>query len=56
MLLLPDGDRARIKARADANGRSMNAEIVEAIQQHLASNFRERIESRVTRIEERLGL
>lgn len=31
---LPDGMRARIKAAADANARSMNAEIVAALERH----------------------
>lgn len=32
MLRLPDGMRDRIKSAADANGRSMNAEIVSALE------------------------
>ncbi len=31
MLRLPDGMREKIKAAADANGRSMNAEIITAL-------------------------
>lgn len=33
MLRLPDGMRGRIKAAADMNGRSMNAEIVNLLEQ-----------------------
>lgn len=35
MLRLPDGMRDRVKAAADAEGRSMNAEIIVAIARHL---------------------
>lgn len=35
MLRLPEGLRARVAARAKANGRSMNTEIIAAIEQHL---------------------
>lgn len=34
MLRLPDGMRDRIKAAADKNGRSMNAEIVALLEKH----------------------
>lgn len=37
MLRLPDGMRDRIKAAADANNRSMNAEIILALEQWLSS-------------------
>jgi len=37
MLRLPDGMRDRIRAEADANGRSMNAEIVERLEQSFRS-------------------
>jgi hypothetical protein len=36
MLRLPPGLRDRVARRAEENGRSMNTEIVEAIEQHLA--------------------
>lgn len=36
MLRFPDGMRDRIKAEADKNGRSMNAEIIQAIEAHLS--------------------
>lgn len=35
MARLPDGLKARITALAEANGRSMNSEIIDAILQHL---------------------
>ena len=34
MLRLPDGMRGRIRAAAEANGRSMNSEIVSTLQEH----------------------
>jgi hypothetical protein len=37
MLRLPDGLRGRIKALAAANRRSMNAEIVVALEEHLGA-------------------
>ena len=40
MLRLPDGMRDRIKAAAEANNRSMNAEIVARLEQSLARDDR----------------
>lgn len=40
MLRLPDGMRNRLKADADANGRSMNAEIVDRLEQSVAVQLR----------------
>jgi hypothetical protein len=49
MLRLPPGLRDRVARRAAENGRSMNTEIVEAIEQHLTSA------DRVTQLWERFG-
>lgn len=43
---LPEGVHAQIKAAADANGKSMNAEIVLAIQAHLSGGAPEGIRDR----------
>ncbi|WP_202802074.1 Arc family DNA-binding protein [Bradyrhizobium japonicum] len=40
MLRLPDGMRDKLAKLADANGRSMNAEIVSALEQHLTGSDR----------------
>lgn len=40
LIRLPDGMRSRLSQLADANGRSMNAEIVSALEQHLAGSDR----------------
>lgn len=48
MLRLPLGLRNRVARRAAANGRSMNTEIVDAVQKHLAGGS---LESRVTALE-----
>lgn len=48
MLRLPFGLRAGLARRAAENGRSMNTEIVDAVQKHLASGS---LESRVTALE-----
>lgn len=42
MLRLPDGMRARIKMAAAENGRSMNAEIVSALEEAYPARTRER--------------
>lgn len=55
MLRLPDGIREQIKERADANGRSMNTEIIDSIKRHLDRSDRlSEIERRFTEIERRL--
>lgn len=41
MLRLPDGMRDRIKAAAEANNRSMNAEIVARLESSFTTNERE---------------
>lgn len=43
MLRLPDGMRDRIKATAEANNRSMNAEIVSTLEREYPDNFHEKI-------------
>ncbi|KIN72556.1 Arc family DNA-binding protein [Sulfitobacter guttiformis] len=43
MLRLPDGMRDRIKATADANNRSMNAEIISTLEKEYPDNFHEKI-------------
>lgn len=48
MLRLPRGLRNRVARRAVENGRSINTEIVDAVQKHLASGS---LESRVTALE-----
>jgi hypothetical protein len=40
MLRLPDGMRDKLAKMAEANGRSMNAEILSALEQHLAGTDR----------------
>ena len=52
MLRLPDGLRDRLKAMADANGRSLNSEIVALIERGLGDGDRlAQLERRVTMLE-----
>lgn len=54
MLRLPVALRERVKARAADNGRSMNTEVIAAIERHLvASNRLDELEARVTALERR---
>ena len=56
MLRLPDGLRERAKRRAADNGRSLNTEIVAALERHLESGDRlAELERRVAKLEQRLG-
>jgi predicted DNA-binding protein len=50
MLRLPRGMRERLKQLAAANGRSINSEIIDAIESHVKNG------NRLTRIEKRLKL
>lgn len=54
VLRLPDGMRDRIKAAADANSRSMNAEIVARLSATLADPRFERIPDTVVDLVKRL--
>ncbi len=47
----PDGLRERLKQRASENGRSMNSEIVAAVERHLAASRLEELEARIARLE-----
>jgi predicted DNA-binding protein len=52
LLRLPEDLRKRIKARASLNGRSINTEIVAAIEKHLNGGDRvEELEKRVAALE-----
>lgn len=53
-LRFPPGLRERIRERADANGRSINTEIIEAIEQYLERG--DSLAVRVAAIERRLGI
>jgi predicted DNA-binding protein len=54
MLRLPDGLRGRIKQHAAVNGRSLNSEIVDAIERHLERGDRlEELERRIAKLEQR---
>lgn len=53
LLRLPDGLREQIRERADANGRSMNTEIIAALTQWLLDE--QSVLERLTRIERYLG-
>ena len=55
MLRLPDGLRERIKHRAAVNGRSLNTEIVDAIERHLERGDRlDEFERRLAKLEQRV--
>jgi hypothetical protein len=55
MLRLPDGLRERIKRHATINGRSLNTEIVDAIERHLErTNRLDEFEQRLTRLEQHI--
>lgn len=57
MLRLPDGLRARVAERASANGRSMNTEIIAAIEKALADGDRlTQIEARLAKLEHTFNL
>lgn len=50
----PDGLRERVKRLAAANGRSLNSEIIDAIERHLERGDRlDEIERRLARLEQR---
>jgi plasmid stability protein len=52
MLRLPGDLRSTLKERAAANGRSMNSEIVAAIQRHLATDgLLAELSDRISRLE-----
>jgi plasmid stability protein len=54
MVRLPDGLRERIKRRAAVNGRSLNSEIVDAIERHLERGDRlDELERRIVKLEQR---
>jgi plasmid stability protein len=54
MVRLPDGLRSRIKRRAAVNGRSLNSEIVDAIERHLERGDRlDELERRIAKLEQR---
>ena len=55
LLRLPPGLRDRIRERADANGRSINTEIIAAIEHHLErANLFEELVARVDALERRV--
>jgi predicted DNA-binding protein len=55
MLRLPDGLREHIKRRAALNGRSLNTEIVDAIERHLERGDRlDELERRLAKLEQRV--
>jgi predicted DNA-binding protein len=54
MLRLPDGLRERLKRRAAVSGRSLNTEIVDAIERHLERGDRlDELERRIAKLEQR---
>lgn len=53
LIRLPPGMRERLEQRAAENGRTVKAEIVEALEAHLATHS---LHKRVARIEQHLGL
>jgi predicted DNA-binding protein len=54
MLRLPPGLRDRVARRAKKNGRSMNTEIIDAIERHLTGLDRlADLEARIKRLEQR---
>ena len=56
MLRLPDGLRERAKRRAADNGRSLNTEIIAALERHLESGDRlAELERRIAKLEQQLG-
>ena len=55
-LRFPDGLRDRLRERADLNGRSMNTEIIAAIEEHLErGTLFEQLVARVERLERRVN-
>lgn len=53
-LRLPDGMRERIKAAADASGRSMNAEIIHRLETTFIDGYQDQVRDEVSRLERRL--
>ena len=56
LLRLPDGLRARIEERANESGRSLNTEIIAAIEHHLTrANLFDELVARVDKLEQRVN-
>ena len=54
LMRFPDGFRERLKQLAAANGRSLNSEIIAAIERHLDVGDRlDELEARIARLEAR---
>ena len=51
IIRLPDGMRDRLHARAEANGRSLTAEVVDMLERAMGSDGRERLETLRAKLE-----